>query len=59
MSTTIKKAYNIFDSFTYFFKIIFSDKYLEEEENIIAFKKKNVFKRTLIYKILSTDISTR
>ena len=40
MSNTIKKAYNIFDSFTYFFKIILSDKYLEEEENIITFKKK-------------------
>lgn len=40
MSKTLKKAYNIFDSFTYFFKIIFSNKYLEDEENIISFKNK-------------------
>lgn len=40
MSKTLKKAYNIFDSFTYFFKIIFSNKYLENEENIISFKNK-------------------
>ena len=40
MSGSLKKAYNIFDSFTYFFKIIFNDKYLEKENNIIQFKKK-------------------
>lgn len=40
MSNSMKKAYNIFDSFTYFFKIIFNEKYLNEEENIINFKKK-------------------
>ena len=40
MSATLKKAYNIFDSFTYFFKIIFNEKFLEEEDNIIQFKNK-------------------
>lgn len=40
MSNSIKRAYSIFESFTFFFKVVFSEKYLENEENIITFKKK-------------------
>ena len=56
MSNTIKKLI-IFFNHSFIFKIIFSDKYLEEEENIIAFKKMS--SNDPIYKILSTHISTR